>query len=160
MGKLLLVQISRGKYSSLLFLEVGLRRAPLIDQTASHSNSSIDSSHGRLFWLLASQGTPMKGPDNNFCILNVEMEAERSLQLKYHPTLSFPRLEWVRVVGVLWDCRITTPQDLTRTPRACFVSEHAISTKHSASGCFCSRNPHGKTRSPLFEYFIERRSPT
>lgn len=43
----------------------------------------------------------MKGPDNKFCIRNVEMEAERSLQLKYHPTPSFPRLMGPRRGGPL-----------------------------------------------------------
>lgn len=145
------MQIFRGKYSRLLFLEVGLRRAPLVDR---RPHTGTHSSHGRLFWLRANQGTSMKCPENSFCFRNVEMEAERSLQLKYHRTPSFPGLEWGRVVGVLWDCRITAPQDLTRTPRACFVPEHAISTKQMPSffSFFSSspKIPHGKSRSPPF----------
>lgn len=51
MGKLLLVQISRGKYSRLLFLDVGLRLlrwTPAIDRQPRPQSYS---SHGRLFWL-------------------------------------------------------------------------------------------------------------
>lgn len=87
MGKLLLVQVSRGKGSRLFLSEVELRRAP---PSPDGLTLQIISSHGRLFWLSSDQGTSMKGPEIAFCIWDVEMEAERPLQLKYHPTRPSP----------------------------------------------------------------------
>lgn len=63
MGKLLLVQVSRGKDARLFLLEVELRRAP---PSPDGLTLKIISSHGRLFWLLSDQGTSMKGPENSF----------------------------------------------------------------------------------------------
>lgn len=62
-GKLLLVQVSRGKGSRLFLSEVELRRA---HPSPDGLTLQIISSHGRLFWLLADQGTSMKDPENSF----------------------------------------------------------------------------------------------